>query len=1006
MKIDTFYRKAFLNVFFGISLSVMIFQTTVSNAQVQQADDPNLDQVPRYLRENPPINDNAPLSSIITIDNWDNFNLGVDFAENNIAASMQNPAWHFTAYNINAGHHTEDGLNWANVVPNFGGGLSGDPVVAYDSLGNLFYINLYPSGTIQGVKVIKSTDNGANWGTAVTGASGNDKCWIACDQTNGPYANYVYVCMTNNSQGSFARSTDHGATFTTTFTPGTQSLPGMSVCVGAYNNIQGGASYCVTNSGSAFNSTYTFYRSLDGGGTFSLMSSHQFSNTVGSQVNSRNSVEGMRTRPYPYIAADNSYGPHRGRFYNVYASNDPPGNGHKPDIWLRYSDDGGATFSNAIRVNDDANTQSNHQWHPAIWCDKQTGRLYLNWMDTRDTPTSDSAYIYGTYSDDGGLTYAPNQKISNKKMKINCSTCGGGGDPRYQGDYNGIVSNIKGSMSGWTDFRNGSFMSTAGYFPDFAMALDHNSDTLYTGADSIDFIVSIPEVKLYTDTALLSCEFLPVPTGGTVTFLFPQGNMITTYPDSKLVRMKSSGAVPLGNYQAVFNAAGPNGTPTHKRVASIKVRNSPDIILTISATPSSICQGATTQLQVDANGGTPPYTYSWTSNPAGFTSNIANPTASPVVNTWYIVTVSDNASNSANDSVLVTIIGVPETPGAIAGPTDICKDSLAIYSVVEVIGATSYSWMVPADVIITTGQNTPVISVQWGNTSGTVSVIAGNFCGNSNPCVLIVTTHEVPPMPGAITGPDSLCKNETIDFSIDTVTGSTSYFWTVPPDALILSGQGSKTINVQWGENTGDIAVFAQNSCGNGQPGIKTIGVETLPLPAGIITGKDTVCKGQNDYQYSVPEITGATTYVWSVPAGATINGASNQKDITVDFPASAISGPITVKGQNTCGDGTESSKTVTVNTCGGIQENNPDGNVTMYPNPTEGMLYIAIKNQMRQLNLILVDVNGQEVFRESLQDIQPGYVRQIDVSKFAKGVYFIKLMNNDHIYTGKVVVR
>ena len=376
------------------------------------------------------------------------------------------------------------------------------------------------------------------------------------------------------------------------------------------------------------------------------------------------------------------------------------------------------------------------------------------------------------------------------------------------------------------------------------------------------------------------------------------------------------------------------------------------------------------------------------------------------MNTWYKVTVSDNTSNSVNDSVLVTIIGVPETPGTITGPTGICKDSLATYSVSEVIGATSYSWMVPADAIITTGQNTPVISVQWGDTSGTVSVIAGNFCGNSNPSVLAVTMYEIPPIPGDITGPASICKDSTLDFSIDTVTGATSYFWTVPTDALILNGQGSKNINVQWGETAGDVTVIARNICGNSLPGIKTVGIDSVPLAAGIITGKDTVCKGQVGYQYSVPEITGATTYAWSIPAGATINGAANQKDITVDFSASAISGSITVKGQNTCGDGTESSKTVIVNACIGIKENAPDGNITIYPNPTDGLLNIAIKIRMQQLNLLLVDINGQEVFRESLQNIQPGYVRQIDISKLAKGIYFIKLMNNDHLYTEKVVIR
>jgi hypothetical protein len=984
----------------------MIFSSMLSYSQDVPADDPNRDQVPFYLRQNPPANDNSPLSTVITIGNWDNYNLGVDFAENNIAANMQTPAWYFTAYNINVGHHTENGYSWANVVPNFGATMAGDPVVAYDSLGNLFYENMYGGGSILGVKVIKSTDNGATWGTSVTAMSGVDKNWMACDQTNGPYANYVYTCMTSSSGGNFARSIDHGVTFTTTFTPNTQSVPGMSVCVGAYNNIPGGAVYCVTNSGGTFNSTYTFYRSLDGGLTFSQMSSKQYANTVGSQVGGRNSVQGMRTRPYPYIAADNSYGSHRGRFYLVYASNDPPGNGNKPDIFVRYSDDGGATFSNAIKANDDANTQSNHQWHPAIWCDKETGRLYLNWMDTRDTPTSDSALIYGTYTDDGGVTFAPNQMISNKKMKINCTSCPGGGDPRYQGDYNGIVSNKKVSMSAWTDFRSGNFMSAAGYFPDFAMALDHNADTLYAGNDSVDFLVLIPEVKLYTDTVLLSGEIVPVPIGGgTVTFSYPQGNMITTYPDSKIVRMKSSGALNEGSYQAVFTAAGPNGTPVHKRSATVKIMNASFIILTASATPSSICPGASSQLQANVNGGTPPYNYSWSSTPAGFASNIANPVASPMVDTWYKVTVTDNASHIATDSALVTILPVPEMPGPITGPTEVCVETPATFSIADVFGATSYSWTVPADATISSGQNTTIIDVLWGNTPGTVSVIAGNNCGNTNPSVLAITTMEIPPVPGTISGPTMVCSNTNTDFSIGEVTGATSYLWTVLPDGLIISGQGTKTINVDWGSAPGTVSVLAQNSCGSGLPVSKVIGIESLPSAAGMITGKDSVCKSQSGYQYSVDSIAGATSYFWTVPSGSTISGSATEKEIVVDFSADAVTGEITVKGHNTCGDGVEGIKTITVSSCAGIQQNKLNGNISIYPNPATGLLNVAVKNQARQLNLVLTDVNGREVYNETVQNTQPGLILKMDVSGFARGVYFIKLISDDQLYTEKVVI-
>ena len=322
----------------------------------------------------------------------------------------------------------------------------------------------------------------------------------------------------------------------------------MMVCVGPNGTVQGGSVYVVTNSGSSFSSTYTFYRSTDGGATFSLMSSQNFANYVGMDVNGRNTVEGMRTRPYPFITADNSYGPNRGKLYLVYASNDPPGNNNKPDIWLRVSTDGGTTWSSAKRVNDDANPTANHQWHPATWCDKETGRLYIQWMDTRDCPTSDSALIYATYTDDAGTTFLPNQAVSNKKMKINCASCGGGGTPRYQGDYNGIISNKKVSLAGWTDFRNGTFLSTTGYFPDYAVTIDKSTDTLYTPADQSTITISVPAVKLYTDTVLLSADINPTPSAGTVTFDFPSGTTITSYPNSLPVTVTLSGLVPVGTY--------------------------------------------------------------------------------------------------------------------------------------------------------------------------------------------------------------------------------------------------------------------------------------------------------------------------------------------------------------------------------------------------------------------------------------------------------------------------
>lgn len=91
--------------------------------------------------------------------------------------------------------------------------------------------------------------------------------------------------------------------------------------------------------------------------------------------------------------------------------------------------------------------------------------------------------------------------------------------------------------------------------------------------------------------------------------------------------------------------------------------------------------------------------------------------------------------------------------------------------------------------------------------------------------------------------------------------------------------------------------------------------VNFLPAAAGLITGTATVCQGQTVVTYSVPAIANATSYIWTLPAGATITAGANSNSITVNFSAGAASGNITVQGSNACGTGPVSAAyAVTVN--------------------------------------------------------------------------------------------
>ena len=389
---------------FSRLISGAILSLFFSTLLLAQIDNPLTDHVPiEYINLIRSTQSDGPEAVVTDVNGYDNFNLGTAFAEPHLVQNPNNPLQYFTSFNTNTAYRTNDAFTWTISAPPFGATTYGDPVNAYDSLGNLYYENMSGSGGIQNSRVIKSTNNGTTWGTSVIAVLGGDKNWIAADQTAGPYANYIYSTMTATSfaAGNFHRSTDLGATFTQTATFATHSLPGMMVAVGPNTvggDVPGGCVYVVTNSGSSFASTYTFYVSTNGGASFTLKSAQNFSNYVGTNVGGRNSVQNMRTRPYPFIAADNSYGPNRGRLYLVYASNTPAGDGNKPDVFCRYSDNQGTSWSTPVVINDDASTTAHNQWHPSIWCDKTSGRLFVKWMDTRDTPTSDSAHIYASYS--------------------------------------------------------------------------------------------------------------------------------------------------------------------------------------------------------------------------------------------------------------------------------------------------------------------------------------------------------------------------------------------------------------------------------------------------------------------------------------------------------------------------------------------------------------------------------------------------------------------------------
>ena len=343
---------------------------------------------------------------------------------------------------------------------------------------------------------------------------------------------------------------------------------------------------------------------------------------------------------------------------------------------------------------------------------------------------------------------------------------------------------------------------------------------------------------------------------------------------------------------------------------------------------SPVCQGQTgVTYSVPIIGNATSYIWSLPTGASivsGANTNIITVNFSATASGGSIIVQGENSCGVGNVSAsyTVTVNNLPSAAGAINGPSAVCQGNTTItYSILPILNANGYNWIIPSGAMIVSGTNTTSITVDFSATaiSGDIMVQGTNACG-AGPisAPFAVSVELLPSSAGTITGLATLCKGRNgVMYSVLPVTNATSYVWAVPSGASIISGQGTMSIIVDYSITaiSESVTVYGTNTCGNGQSSFLPVTMDMLPLPASTIVGTSPVCQGQNGVTYSVPIIGIATSYVWTLPPGATIISGANTNIITVNFSATASSGTITVRGENPCGVGDVSLPfTVTVN--------------------------------------------------------------------------------------------
>lgn len=329
------------------------------------------------------------------------------------------------------------------------------------------------------------------------------------------------------------------------------------------------------------------------------------------------------------------------------------------------------------------------------------------------------------------------------------------------------------------------------------------------------------------------------------------------------------------------------------------------------------------------------------------------------------VVAANTCGNSAQVCKAITVFdSIPAKPISISGGIVHCAGSTgATFSCPLDVNATSYNWTVPSTAILVSGQGTNSITVNFLSnfTSGTINVSAVNCLGSSDSKKITVIAKPSKPKP--VTGlTEGVCAGTTnVIYTIPSVYSATSYTWTVPANATIVSGQGTTILTVNYGSpfTSGWLDVTASNSCGTSN--VRRTFIRSVPVKPNAISGTTSVCANQTGVTYSIASVSGATSYNWLVPAGAVITSGQTTTSITVNFGTGG--GNVKVRSVNACGNSGYSTLSVSVTCRESFDsfENNFD--VTVFPNPSNSHFVMNINTLINSDATIFVrDLAGREI--------------------------------------------
>ena len=487
------------------------------------------------------------------------------------------------------------------------------------------------------------------------------------------------------------------------------------------------------------------------------------------------------------------------------------------------------------------------------------------------------------------------------------------------------------------------------------------------------------------------------------------------------------------------------------------------LILTINPLPTptitgntTLCQGESTTLTADGGN-----SYLWSNASASASISVSQ-------SGTYTVTATNAQGCSAAADVTVTVNSLPSV--SISGNNSFCQGD---NTTLTATGASAYVW--------SNGSTDAAVTISYAGVY-TVTGTSANGCVNFATVTISESPNYNIPLTQSICEGESyyfhgqnLTTAGTYTHTLQTVNGCDSVLTltlTVNPlptvaitgntsicegGSTTLTASGADTYNWSTGDNTASATVSAfgiytvTGTSVEGCSNTSEVTVLVSQLPVITITGETDICAGES----TTLTANGGETYLWSngtTDATLTVSNAGTYQVIgyneagcnamastivsiwqpaTSEFSVECSDSCYTWNDQSYCTSGDYTQTLQTVHGCDsvvtlhltitvGIEDHNLGASMTVYPNPTTGIVNVqcTMNNvQEETVDFLVYDAFGRllrstdgvetQNFASLQTDTHGSSVQtQIDLFRFAPGIYFVKAVANGKVVAVRKVVK